>query len=469
MKKTVVLLLIFHFSFMHGQSGIITTVAGSDSTNLGDGGQATVANLDAPYGLAIDRYGNIYISDFYHIRVREVMNSTGIIYTIAGNGRTGNTGDGGQATAAEFGNPDGLAFDSSGNLYITDNFYNVIRKIDNSTGIITTVAGNGCQVDGGAGGWFSGDGGPATLAELNRPQAICLDKSGNIYIADYYNNLIRKVTDSTGIIITVAGNGYGGWRGIGTWSGAYAGDGGQATEAELHGPDGITVDDSNNLIISDGWNNVIRKVTTSNGLITTIAGNGIAGYRGDSGLATAARLYSPIASLDTVGNIYIADGGNNVIRFINHNTGIITTIAGVRLGGFSGDGGPAINAEMLPLLVVPKDSNDYYIADAGNNRIRKATKDTDTVTGINELMAKSAEVRVFPNPSDGVFNLYLSNVSVQSKVEVFNYLGENIYQSKINSGNTEINLQNQSDGIYLYRVIEESGELVGEGKIVVEH
>ncbi len=117
---------------------------------------------------------------------------------------------------------------------------------------------------------------------------------------------------------------------------------------------------------------------------------------------------------------------------------------------------------------MPDDSGNFYIADAGNNRIRKVTHDTDTVTGINELIAKNEELRVFPNPNDGVFNLYLSNVSVQSKVEVFNYLGENIYQSKINFGNTEINLGEQPNGIYLYRVLKDNGELVGEGKVVIE-
>src|SRR5580698_9453166 len=194
-KKRIIVIFIFsffifHFSFIYSQSGIINTIAGGGTSGLGDGGQATAANLDAPYGLAVDKYGNIYISDFYHIRVRKVLYSTGIINTIAGNGRTGNTGDGGLATAAEFGNPDGLALDSSGNLYITDNFFNVIRKIDNSTGIITTVAGNGSLAGGGAGGCYSRDGGPATIAELNHPQAVYVDKSENIYIADYYNNPI---------------------------------------------------------------------------------------------------------------------------------------------------------------------------------------------------------------------------------------------------------------------------------------
>jgi trimeric autotransporter adhesin len=480
MKKTVVLLLIFHFSLIYSQGGIVNTIAGGGTSGLGDGGQATDAQLNGPYWIAIDKIGNLYISDWSDYRIRKVV-SSGIISTIAGNGWDGYTGDGGQATVAEIGEPNGIAFDSADNLYIVDNFFNVIRKVDNSTGAISTVAGNGYQYGGGTGGWYSGDGGPATIAELNRPQAVCLDKSGNIYIADYYNNLIRKVTDSTGIITTVAGNGYGGWRGIGTWSGAYAGDGGQATEAELHGPAGVTVDDSNNVYIADEWNDAIRMVKASTGIITTVAGKGITGYSGNGGQATSAKLSFPSGvSFDNSGNMYIADGNNNVIRFIDKNSGIISTIAGngyeagTGLGGFSGDGGAATASEMYGPSFIAFDSlGNYYIADGGNNRIRKVTKDTDTVTGINELIAKSGEVRVFPNPSDGSFTVALSHAELvsasQTIIEVYNVLGEQVYNATLEQvqGDNLINLTGQPGGVYLYRVLDESGEIIGTGKFVI--
>jgi trimeric autotransporter adhesin len=471
--KKVVLFLSLCFSFVfvcNSQSGIINTIIGNGVPSYsGDGGPASAAEIYFPFCVIIGKNGDVFISDWVENRIRKITASSGIITTVAGIGGFGGySGDGGQATLAELDQPCGIALDSTGNLFIADEWHNIIRKVDDSTGIITTVAGNGYQAGGSTGGWFSGDGGPATVAELNRPQAVYVDKSENIYIADYYNNLIRKVTDSTGIISTIAGNGYGGWRGVGTWTGAYAGDGGQATDAELYGPAGITVDDSNNIIISDCWNNAVRMVKSNTGIITTIAGTGIAGYTGNNGPATSAKVNYPVASLDQYGNMYISDCNNNVIRLVTKSTGIITTIAGIRTGGFSGDGGPATAAELAPQFVMPDDSGNFYIADAGNNRIRKVTHDTDTVTGINELIAKNEELRVFPNPSNGVFNLYLSNVSAQSKVEVFNYLGENIYQSKINFGNTEINLGGQLNGIYLYRVISQTGALVGEGKVVIE-
>jgi trimeric autotransporter adhesin len=467
--KRLIYFSFFIFSFSFSQAQIISTYAGNGIGGYtGNGGQATAAEINAPEGVALDDSGNIYIADLSDGRVHKVIASTGIITEIAGNGITGYSGDGGQATEAELYYPNNLVIDDSGNIYISDGKNNAIRKITASTGIIYTVAGVGGNINFG----YSGDGGAATEALLDLPWGVALDDSDNIYIADYKNNVIRKVTASTGIITTVVGNGYGYYRGAGTWTGALAGDGGPATAAELYGPFSIVLDDSDNMFIADDYNNVIRKVTKSTGIITTVAGNGLAGYTGiigNGGPATAAELwYTNYVCVDDSDNIYITDA-HDVVRKVTASTGIITTFAGNDSVGYSGDGGPATDAEFITPAGVAVDKFDnLYIADVSNARVRKVTYDTNTVTRATQLTINNGKCTIFPNPNDGVFNLYLSNVSVQSKVEVFNYLGENIYQSKINFGNTEINLSEQPNGIYLYKVLKDNGELVGEGKVVIE-
>jgi N-acetylneuraminic acid mutarotase len=336
---------------------IITQVGNVNGTAgySGDGEAATSAELNAPFGAVVDSSGNLYIADADNNCIRKVTASTGIITTVAGNGTEGYSGDGGAATSAELDTPTGVAVDTSGNLYIVDLNNDLIRKVTASTGIITTVAGNGTL-------GYSGDGGAATSAELNSPFGVAVDASGNIYIADSGNNNIRKVTASTGIITTVAGNGTGG----------YSGDSGVATSAELNSPFGVAVDASSNLYIADSGNNRIRKVAASTGIITTTAGNGTAGYSGDSGAATSAALYSPFGvAVDASGNIYIADTYNLVIRTVTASTGIITTVAGNGTAGSTGDGGAASSAELsYPTGVVVDSLGNFYIADYNNNKVR---------------------------------------------------------------------------------------------------
>ena len=337
-------------------SGLITTVAGNGYSGYsGNGGPATYAKLASPTGVAVDASGNIYLSDTSNGVIRKVTASSGIISTIAGNGTGGYAGDGGPAISAELSAPMGVALDSAGNIYFADNGNAVIRKISASTGIITTIVGDG--------NWgFSGDGGPATSAELSYDTNLAIDSAGNLYIADKYNMRIRKVSAATGIITTVAGNGTAG----------YSGDGGPATSAKLDWPFGVAVDAVGNLYIADLDNNVIRKVTASTGFITTIAGNGTAGYSGDSGAATSAKLNGPYdVAFDAAGNLYISDSNNHVIRKVAAGTGIISTVAGNGTQGYSGDGGPAVNAELGPPWDITTDaSGNVYIADYGNDAIR---------------------------------------------------------------------------------------------------
>jgi RHS repeat-associated protein len=342
---------------INNNATIITTVAGNGQYAYnGDGVPATEAGLLA-YGVAVDSIGNIYTAGGNQFipdvdRIRKV-DTNGIITTVAGNGQGGYSGDDGPAVVAQLNSPYGVSVDSTGNIYIADRDNHRIRKVDTS-GIITTVAGNGIPS-------FSGDGGPATEAELKYPAGIALDSIGNVYIADLSNHRIRKV-DTSGIITTVAGNGIPG----------SSGDGGPATGARLTWPNGVSVDSIGNIYIADGDNSRIRKVDTS-GIITTVAGNGQGGYSGDDGSATEARIntLSGVA-VDSIGNIYIPDINNDRIRKVDTN-GIITSVIGNGQRGYSGDGGPATEAKLsYPYGMAVDSIGNIYIADA-DRRIRKVS------------------------------------------------------------------------------------------------
>jgi len=341
---------------------IITTVAGSASYGYsGDGGAATEAQLRQPNAVVIDGAGNLYIADTSNncIRMVPTANGTyfgiamtaGSIYTVAGTGSYGYSGDGGPATDAQLRYPGGVAIDSAGNLYLADTNNHRIRKV-NTGGTITTIAGTGEA-------GYSGDGGAATSAKLYQPRGIAIDSADNLYIADYYNNRIRKV-NTGGTITTVAGTGTAG----------YSGDGGAATSAKLYYPYDVAIDSSGNLYIADTFNHRIRKVNTG-GTITTVAGTGSYGYSGDGGAATSAKLYYPRGvATDSAGSFYIADNLNHRIRKVNTG-GTITTVAGTGSAGYSGDGGAATDAKLNnPYGVAIDSAGNLYIADKENHRIR---------------------------------------------------------------------------------------------------
>jgi len=348
--SSVVWVLLLSAAPVCGQ-GIITTVAGNGQMGFsGDGGPATAASLIYPTGVALDAAGNLYIADYGDSRIRKVS-AGGIITTVAGGG-TSFPGDGGPATAAALFYPTGVALDAAGNLYIADYGDSRIRKVSPS-GIITTVAGNGTSA-------FSGDGGPATSASLNSPVAVAVDAAGNLYIPDYENSRVRKVNPS-GTISTVAGNGVK----------AFGGDGGPASAASLVWPFGVAVDAAGSLYIADNGASVIRKVSPS-GIITTVAGNGTSAFSGDGGPASAASLVRPCGvAVDAAGSLYIADCGPSVIRKVNPS-GTISTVAGNGTAAFSGDGGAATAASLSnPTGVAADAAGDLYIADEYNNRVRK--------------------------------------------------------------------------------------------------
>jgi len=335
-------------------AGVITTLAGDGQAGFGgDNGQASKAELDRPYGVAVAGDGSVYIADFGNNRVRRVSPS-GVITTFAGDSKDGYTGDGGPATSAELSEPFGVAVAADGTVYIADSGNSVIRRVS-PLGVITTVAGNG--QDG-----YSGDNGPATSAELGYPEGVAVAADGSFDIADDGNQDIRRV-NSSGVITTVAGNGQTGYRG----------DNGPATAAALSDPTGVAVGRDGSIYIADHNNNRVRRVSPS-GIITTFAGDGEGGFSGDNGPATAAELTSPNGvAVGRDGSIYIADRGNNRIRRVNPS-GIITTVAGDGLQGFGGDKGPATSAELdSPTDVVVGGDGSVYIADYGNNRIRRVT------------------------------------------------------------------------------------------------
>ncbi|GAB3997844.1 hypothetical protein GCM10028807_43950 [Spirosoma daeguense] len=338
-------------------SGIITTAAGNGTLGFsGDGGLATAAALGGAYGIAVATNGVIYIADWNNQRIRKV-GTDGVITTIAGNGTAGFSGDNGSATLAQLRNPSGVAVDASGNVYIGDYGNWRIRKVA-TNGIITTIAGNGTQGS-------TGDNGSATSAQISFFAGPLVDASGNVYITSFFNNQIRKVS-TNGTITRVTG--------LANGAGYYNGDGIQATDAALASPLGLAIA-SGNLFIADRGNQRIRKVNTS-GIISTIAGPNNAGFSGDGGLATSARLNSPIdVKGDGNGNFFFAETSIGRIRKVDAG-GIVTTVAGMSLAGFSGDSGPATSARLaIPYGILPDGNGNFYIADTYNNRIRKVNTD----------------------------------------------------------------------------------------------
>jgi streptogramin lyase len=261
----------------------------------------------------MDGAGNLYFADPYNFRVRKISAAAGIITTIASNGSEFDLGQSGPALSVSIGIPSGIAVDAAGNVYVS-NGGDRVRKLDASTGIITVFAGAG-------GSQSSGDGGPAVRAQLDQPSGLAVDAEGNVYIAARGEHRIRKVSAATGIITTIAGASFGtnsNFMGIWDYQGGFSGDGGQATSAILNDPDGLAVDSAGNVYISDTMNFRIRRVDAASGVINTVAGTGVRGFSGDGGRALDAEITTPAGLIaDTVGRIYFADLFNQRIRVLS--------------------------------------------------------------------------------------------------------------------------------------------------------
>jgi hypothetical protein len=321
--------------------------------------QTTLTSLILPSALAFDSGGNLYFAETGSHVIRR-FTPAGVLTIVAGTGTQGFSGDGGLATSAYLDSPQGLALDSSGNLYIADTHNHRVRKLTAATGLIGTVAGTGAP-------GFSGDGAAATAATLDRPTALALDSLGNLYVADANNHRIRRISPTTGLTSTVAGNGTQG----------FSGDNGPATLASIDSPVGLAVDAANNLYLADTHNSRIRRIDAATGIIATVAGNGATGFSGDNGLAAAAALALPRGlTLDSFGNLTFADTANHRIRRIAggtaSNAGVISTIAGNGTQTFAGDGGPAVAASLdSPRAVSLSPASLVTLSDTGNRRIRR--------------------------------------------------------------------------------------------------
>jgi len=421
--------LICLFFIESVQSQTIDLLAGTGILAYsGDGGSAKAAQLCTPVGVAVDKFGNTYISDYGCWMIRKV-NPLGIITTIAGAYMVASPeGDGGPATASRLYRPAGIAVDTAANIYVCDHGHNKIRKISNS-GIITTVAGTGSA-------GYNSDGILAINANLNNPLDVAVDRSGNIYIADQANCRIRKV-NTNGIISTVAGNGVCG----------FSGDGGLATSASISNAYGVEIDCKGNILIADYSNYRIRKVDSA-GIITTIAGNGVLGYSGDGGQATLAQLSQPSSvCADSKGNIFVSDMNNQRIRKINA-LGIITTIAGNGTATNTGDGGLAVNATVNNPTGIQADSSGVIYFGSNASKVRAICPLACPFNiSIGETINEIESQTLYPNPTNGQL---FYNTNQVNTIEIYNITGQKIHGDVSNNG--LIDISNLSPGMYFVRM-----------------
>ena len=336
---------------------MIRAVAGTGVAGFsGDGGLATVAQFDIPAGVLADSAGNIFIADRGNNRVRRIDAVTGFVSTVAGTGVGGFNGDNQVASLTQFNLPTALALDAEGNWFVAEQGNNRLRRAAHTTQMVTTIAGTGTA-------GFNGDSIAATAAELHVPSGVAIDQAGHIYVADTFNHRVRRVDAITGVITTVAGTGAAG----------FAGDGAIATAAQLNFPLDVAVDESGNILVADSLNNRVRRVDAMTGVITTVAGNGGAGYAGDGAVATAAQLDFPVGiALDADQDILVADGNNHAIRLVSRVNGFIFTIAGTGTAGYNGDNQTAVTASIdSPYRLAVEPSGAVLLTEAGGMRIRR--------------------------------------------------------------------------------------------------
>ena len=450
-------------------TGLISTIAGTGTRGYnGDGILATAAHINIPSALSFDGNGDLFFTDRSNSRIRKITTSTGIISTVAGTGTAGYNGDGILATAAQLNNPNEVSFDASGNLYIADWFNNRVRKINMSTGIISTIAGTGTA-------GYNGDGIAATTAQINGPCGIIFDNAGNIYIAEYGGARVRKINISSGNISTIAGTGTFG----------YNGDGILATTAQLSGCAYIKFDIAENMFIGEGSNQRVREIIKSTGLISTVAGTGTSGYNGDGIAATTAQLNFPFYILfdQPKCSMYIADYYNNRIRKVTGGfTGCI--LLPLNLLSFTGKNNGGYNFLEWQTSGI---NNDYFEIERSNDsRNFKAIGtvngfansapshsysfiDQHPLNGINYYRLKQADdgaltysqiidvtngqlsnlsMNIYPNPGNG--QITLTSSGIIDEIKISNLAGQIIYHKRSNEKN--ISLQLDQPGVFFIQI-----------------
>jgi sugar lactone lactonase YvrE len=413
--------------------GTITTIAGDGITQyIGDGSPAHSYSLAMPKGMCMDRNGKMYIADYANNRIRTLYHDT--LNTICGDSLADDLGDWGLAINARLKNPGGVSMDSAGNIYITEVYNNIIRKIDAQTNIIHTI----CGTQGTSG--YGGDGSAATGAHLANPGGAFADKAGNLYIPDYDNHRIRKVNVADGKINTIAGTGTNG----------YSGDNSAAVNAKLSYPSSVYVDSIGNVYFTETGNHTVRRIDAGSGIITTVAGSGVQGYTGDGQAATAAKLSEPNGvCVDKQGNIYISDYSNNVIRAVTTD-GKIHTIAGTGAYGYTGDNGAPLQATFRgPTAVRVDDSGYIYIADGFNSVIRRISPLNTIITGVTNTVA--ATITAYPNPAH--HTLHIDHVPANAQYVMMNMVNAEMQRGSLIAGNNELPLQELPAGIYLLQLM----------------
>lgn len=440
--------LFFLFAFIQGHSQNIYTFAGTGQFGYsGDGGPANTAKVGNISQIASDKAGNIYFVDNDCVRK---VNTAGIISTIAGMQTWGYSGDGGPATSAQFYHPDGICIDTSGNIYIADWGNSRIRKI-NTAGIISTIAGNGTS-------GCSGDGGPAISAQVI-PSGIAVDAAGNIYFTDESNNRVRKINTS-GIITTVAGTSVAG----------FSGDGGPSASAQVNDPYGITADASGNVYFSDMLNYRIRKISTG-GIISTIGGTGTSGETGDGGPATAAQLSALNLALDASGNLYLINGTD--IRKIN-TAGIISRFAGNGTGGYTGDGGPATSAQLaLPHGIASDPYNNIYVSQQGIGPMNQAVRvvcQSGCFAGVNENHLNKDDLKLYPQPAGDAVTLELQTATgaEPDHLVICDQLGRTVKEEVISFYQNKVllKLDGLNEGVYSLSLISGKTQTVSKRFVI---